>query len=125
MNGMRVKTKRIISVEGVLVSLKFKFICFYMSDGEILSSLIILSNVIICPNQSFYSSKDKRRESLLILRFDNLNRGLADVRVFQNLPCCGYSVFKKLPLNFPERFRTESVVGRMAYKTHNFARTDS
>ena len=28
MNGMRVKTKRIISVEGVLVSVKFKFICF-------------------------------------------------------------------------------------------------
>ena len=86
MNGMRVKTKRIISVEGVLVSLTFKFICFYMSDDEILSSLIILSNVIICPNQSFYSSKDKRRESLLILRFDNLNRGLADVRVFPHNP---------------------------------------
>ena len=87
MNGMRVETKRIISVEGVLVSLTFKFICFYMSDGEILSSLIILSNVyIICPNQSFYSSKDKRRESLLILRFDNLNRGLADVRVFPRNP---------------------------------------
>ena len=33
-----------------------------MSDGEILSCLIILSKVIICPNQSFYSSKDKRRE---------------------------------------------------------------
>ena len=86
MNGMRVKTKRIISVEGVLVSLKCKFICFYMSDGEILSSLIILSKVIISPNQSFYSSKDKRRESLLILRFDNLNRGLADVRVFPHNP---------------------------------------
>ena len=67
MNGMRVETKRIISVEGVLVLLKFKFICFYMSDGEILSCLIILSKVIICPNQSFYSSKDKRREFFIHL----------------------------------------------------------
>ena len=28
-----------------------------------------------------------------------------DVRVFENLPRCGYSVFKNTPLNFPERFR--------------------
>ena len=33
MNRMRVKTKRIISKEEVLVSLKFKFICVYISDG--------------------------------------------------------------------------------------------
>ena len=51
MNGMRVKTKRIISVEGVLVSLTFKFICFYMSDGEILSSLIILSKFLLVQRQ--------------------------------------------------------------------------
>jgi len=67
MNGVRVKKKRIIGEEGVLLSLKFQFFCFYMSDGEILSSLIILSKVIICPNQSFYSSKDKRREFLTYL----------------------------------------------------------
>ena len=110
MNGMRVKTKRIISMEGVFVSLKFKFICFYMSDGEVLSSLIILSKVITCPNQSFYSSKDKRREFLTHLALPQPEeRFSCDVRVFQNLPCCGYSVFKNTPLNFPERFRKTSI----------------
>ena len=28
-----------------------------------------------------------------------------DVRVFENLPCCGYIVFKNTPRNFPEHFR--------------------
>ena len=101
MNGTRVETKRIISVEGVLVSLKFKFICFYMSYGEIRSSLIILSKVIICPNQSFDSSKDKRREFLLILRFDNLNRGLAMTYVFSKTFLVAATAFsKKLHLTF-------------------------
>ena len=101
MNGMRVETKRIISVEGVLVLLKFKFICFYMSYGEILSSLTVLSKVIICPNQSFYSSKDKRREFLLILPLDNLNRGLAMTYVFSKTFLVAATAFsKKLHLTF-------------------------
>ena len=101
MNGMRVETKRIISVEGVLVLLKFKFICFYMSYGEILSSLTVLSKVIICPNQSFYSSKDKRREFLLILPLDNLNRGLAMTYVFSKTFLVAATAFsKKFHLTF-------------------------
>ena len=32
-----------------------------------------------------------------------------DVSVFENPPCCGYSVFKDTPYNFPERFRKNFV----------------
>ena len=109
MNRMRVKTKRIISEEGVLVSSKFKFICVEISDGEVLSSLIILAKVITCPNQSFYSSKDKRRECPHLALRQPEQRFSCDVSVFQNLPCCGYSVFKNTPLNFQERFRETSI----------------